>query len=258
MSFASMTIFRRAVLLGLACLACAASEAGATLGIENHNDPAGDTTRINYRLESPSFSAPIPFTLDGGAYHYTSFGVQPGTYTVQALPPTGWAVGDIQCVGPDEGDFAIDVANGRVTVTHGAAEEHICAFTNRKLSPGGGAPSPGVSPTPSRAELPKVVIPRRPALVGVKAGRGYAEATIRITRRSVIKGWLLRHKSRVVGRKRIVRAAGTHAIRVKLQPKRMRRMQRRGMKRVTLTLRIAVTARAGATHVFRHRVVVTL
>jgi hypothetical protein len=55
-----------------------------------------------------------------------------------------WAVGDIQCVGPRETDFAIDVANGRVTVTHSAGEEHICAFTNRKLSQGAG-PSPGVS-----------------------------------------------------------------------------------------------------------------
>jgi hypothetical protein len=102
------------------------------------------------------------------------------------------------------------------------------------------------------------VIPRRSALVGVKAGRGFAEATVRITRRSVIKGWLLRHKTHVVGRKRIVRRAGTHVIRVALQRKRMRRMQRRGLKRVTLTLRVAVTAPNGATHVFRHGVVVTL
>ena len=251
-----MTILAKAALLAVALLAGTAGEAGATLGIENHNDPAGDPTQINYQLESPSFSSPIPFTLDGGAHDYASFGVKPGTYAVQALPPAGWAVGDIQCVGPDPADFVVDVANGRVTVTHGAREEHICAFTNRKLSQGG--PSPGVSPTPGPAELPKVLIPRRPALVGVTAGRGYAEATIRITRRSIIKGWLLRHKTHVVGRKRIVRRAGTHAIRVKLQPKRMRRMQRRGMERVTLTLRIAVTAPSGATHVFRHGVVVKL
>lgn len=251
-----MANIRKVVLLALALLAGTAGEASATLGIENHNDPAGDPTAMNYRLESPRFSSPIVFTLTDGVY--TSFGVQPGTYTVQGLPPVGWAVGDIQCVGPDAGDFVIDVANGRVTVTHGAEEEHICAFTNRKLSPGGGAASPGISPTPGPAELPKVVIPRHPALVGVTVGRGYAEATIRITQRSIIKGWLLRHKTRVVGRKRIVRAAGTHVIRVKLQRKRMQRMQRRGMKSVTLTLRIAVTAPNGATHVFKHRALVKL
>jgi len=251
-----MPNIRKVVLVALALLAGTAGEANATLGIENHNDPAGDPTPMNYRLESPSFSSPINFTLTDGLY--TSFGVQPGTYTVQGLPPDGWAVGDIQCVGPDPADFVIDVANGRMTVTHGAGEEHICAFTNRKLSASDGAPSPGIAPTPSPAELPKVLIPRRPALLGVKAGRGYAEATLRIMRRSIIKGWLLRHKTRVVGRKRIERKAGTRVIRVKLQRKRMRRMQRRGMKRVTLTLRIAVTAPKGATHVFKHRVLVKL
>jgi hypothetical protein len=55
-----------------------------------------------------------------------------------------------------------------------------------------------------------------------------------------------------------VRAPGTHVIRVTIQRKRMRRMQRRGLKRVTLTLRIAVTAPNGATHVFRHRALVKL
>jgi hypothetical protein len=252
----AMDTFRKVVLLAVAFLVGTASEASATLGIENHNDPAGDPTPMNYRLESPSFSSPINFTLTDGLY--TSFGVQPGTYTVQGLPPVGWAVGDIQCVGPDPGDFVIDVANGRLTVTHAADEEHICAFTNRRLSPASGAPAPGIAPTPGSAELPKVVIPRHPALVGVRAGRGYVEATIRITRRSIIKCWLLRHKTRVVGRKRIVRAPGTHVIRVTIQRKRMRRMQRRGLKRVTLTLRIAVTAPNGATHVFRHRALVKL
>jgi hypothetical protein len=128
----AMDTFRKVVLLAVAFLVGTASEASATLGIENHNDPAGDPTPMNYRLESPSFSSPINFTLTDGLY--TSFGVQPGTYTVQGLPPVGWAVGDIQCVGPDPADFVIDVANGRVTVTHGAGEEHICAFTNRKIS----------------------------------------------------------------------------------------------------------------------------
>jgi hypothetical protein len=46
---------------------------------------------------------------------------------------------------------------------------------------------------------------------------------------------------------------------VPLERKHMRRMRRRGMERVALTLRVAVTARrSGATHVFTHRVLVRL
>jgi hypothetical protein len=244
-------------LLVLTFLAATAAEAGATLRIANHNDPAGDPTVIKYRLNSPTWTTPIDFELSDG--DDKSFGPVAGTYTFQALLRAGWQVSDIQCVGPRPQDFAIDVANGRVTVTHGAGDEHTCAFTNRRLPAGGGpAPSPGVAPSPPPAELPKVVQPRKPALLGVTAGRGFAEATVRITRRSVIKGQLLRHQTRVVGTKRVVGTAGTHVVKVSLERKIRRQLRRRGLERVMLTLRIAIVARNGATHVFRYGVLVRL
>lgn len=244
------------MLVFLICFAVTTAEAAATLRVTNHNDPAGDPTVIPYRLESPTWSSsPFGFELrDGGD---RSFGVPAGTYTAQALLPAGWVVGDIQCVGPRQADFVIDVPNGRVTMTHGATDEQTCSFTNRR----GGAPPPsaGVAPAPPPAEIPLVVLPRGPALLSVKARRGAAEATLRITRRSVIKGTLLRPGARIVGAARVVRSAGTRTIRVPLDRKRMRRMRQRGLERVMLTLRIAVTARrGGATHVFRHRVLVRL
>ncbi|MDP9294943.1 MAG: hypothetical protein M3O90_11070 [Actinomycetota bacterium] len=248
--------------LVLTFLAAMAAEAGATLRIANHNDPAGDPTVITYRMESPTWAlSPYDFKLPDA--DYLSFMLPTGTYTASALLPPGWQVGDIQCVGPRPQDFHIDVANGRVTVTHGANEEHICAFTNRKVSASGGpgagrAPAPGVAPSPAANEIPKVVLPRKPALLGVTPGRGFVNATIRITRRSVIKARLLWRGARVVGITRVVRKAGTHVVKVSLYRKTRRQLRRRGLKRVTLTLRIVVVERNGATLVFRHGVVVSL
>jgi hypothetical protein len=109
-------------------------------------------------------------------------------------------------------------------------------------------------PTPTPSAPVRVVMPRKPALLRVTTGRGFAEATVRITRRSVITGRLLRGGSRVVGTKRVLARAGTHVVRVSLKRKVRRQLRRRGVERVTLTLRIAVVARSGATHVFRYRV----
>jgi hypothetical protein len=252
-------MLRSVALVILALFAVTTAEAAATVRISNHNDPAGDPTVMRYRLESPTWSAsPFEFVLSDGADR--SFGLDPGTYTAQALVPAGWVVGDIQCVGPRQTDFVIDVPNGRVTITHAARYEQTCAFTNRRVPQGGApTPSPGVSPAPPPDEIPKVVLPRGPALLSVTARRGAAEATLRITRRSVIKGTLARQRGRIVGAERIVRKAGTRTIRVPLDRQRLRRMRQRGLERVMLTLRIAVTARrSGATHVFTHRVLVTL
>jgi hypothetical protein len=242
----------------LALLGIAATDAGATLRVENHNDPAGDPTVIAYRLESPTWSSsPFDFQLIDGDYR--SFGVPAGTYTAQALPPAGWQVGDIQCVGPRPEDFSIDVPNARVTVQHGATDEHICAFTNRRIPRDGDPPpSPGVAPSPAPAEIPKVVLPRRPAVLRVEAGDRYAAATVRISRRSLIKGRLLSRRGRILGGARMTRKAGTHVLRVSLRRDATRRLRRAGMRDVTLTLRIAVVARSGATWAFRHRVVVSL
>jgi hypothetical protein len=256
-----MRIHGRFVVVLLLLLGVAATDAQATFRIENHLDPAGDPTRIKYRVEGPNWtSSPFEFELVDG--DYLSTGPPPGTYTATALLPPGWFVQDIQCIGPrGQSDFVIEVPNGRVTVTHGATDEHLCAFTNRKLAPGETpSPSPGVSPTPKReAEAPKVVLSRRPALVGVSTGRGFAQAVVRLTRRSVIKGSLHGRGPRVLGAARIVSKPGTVSFRTHLESKHLRRMQRRGMERVSLTLRVAVTARrSGATHVFKHRVLVKL
>ena len=97
-------------------------------------------------------------------------------------------------------------------------------------------------------------MPRKPALLSVTTGRGFAEATVRITRRSVITGRLLRPETRVVGTERVVARAGTRIVRVSLKRKVRRQFRRRGLERVTLTLRIAVVARSGAAYVFRDRV----
>jgi hypothetical protein len=245
-------MLRKTVFIMLAVFAVSAADAHATLRIQNHNDPAGDPTPTGYSMTGGTFSSGVFSLTDGD---YKSFGQQPASYTLQAFPAPGWVVGAIECVGDTQADFAIDVPNARVIVAHGPDDEQTCSFTNRKASQ---PPAPGVSPAPPKSELPKVVLSRHPAIVGVRVGRGYAEASIRITQRSIIKGWLLRHKTVVVGSKRIERKAGTRVLRVKLQRKRMRRMQRRGLDKVKLTLRIAVTAPNGATHVFKHRVLVPL
>jgi hypothetical protein len=253
-----MRIRGRFVVAALVCLGAAAPDAHATLRIANHNDPAGDPTVIGYRLESPTWSSsPFDFQLPDGDYR--SFGVPAGTYTARALLPDGWQVGDIQCVGPRPDDFTIDVANAQVTVRHGPGDEQTCAFTNRRIPRSGTPPpSPGIAPSPPPAELPKVVLPRRPAVLSVVAGRRFAEATVRITRRSLIKGRLLSSRGKILGSARMSGKAGTHVLRVSLWREPARRLRRRGLREVTLTLRVAVVARSGATWAFRHRVVVPL
>jgi hypothetical protein len=253
-----MRVHGRLVVATLMVLGVAAPEAGATLRTVNHIDPAGDPTVISYRIEgAPFFVTPTVFQLTDGDYR--SFGPKGGTYTVSAMLPQGWQVADIRCVSSSGvNDFTIDIPNGRVTVPHGEGEHDTCTFTNRRIPPSGpSAPSPGISPAPPRSEVPASVLPRRPALVGVVAGRRFAGATVRITRESIIKGRLLSSRGKTVGAARIRRKPGTHVLRVQLKRKVVRTMRRRGVRKVTLTLRVAVTARSsGATHVFMHRVLV--
>ena len=254
-----MRVHGRLVIATLVLLGVAAQDAGATLRIENHNNPAGDPTAISYVLEGPAgWGPPIPFQLVDG--DYKSFGVNAGTYTATALLPQGWQVEAIQCFGGPSSDFAIDVTSARVTVTHDSTDHHSCAFTNRPIPRNGSSPpSPGIAPSLPPSELAQVHVPRRPALVGVVAGRRFAEATVRITRESIIKGRLLSSRGKTLGRARIQRKPGTHVLRVKLKAERVRKMRRRGLRTATLTLRVAVTAKSGgATHVFKHRVLVKL
>jgi hypothetical protein len=248
-------------LLSVAFFATAAPGARATLRVVNHNDPAGDPTPITYRLLRSGEPLPSVPDFPLGDREDRGFGVSAGTWTFQALPPPGWQVAAIDCVGRDfAGEFTIDVANGRVTAVHqDDAHEQTCSFTNRRVpAPGGQTPpSSGVSPSVPPSEQSKVVLPQGPALLGVTAGRGFASATVRITRRSTIRCQLLRRGTRVVGAARVVRRAGTHEVRVKLKPRIRRRMRARGLERVMLTLRVVVTDKK-AKQVFRFRALVRL
>jgi hypothetical protein len=273
-------LHRRSVRIGtltvslLLLTGVAAPSAQATLRVVNHNDPAGDATLITYRLSTPERPQLVPdfqlrdeqCLLPQDAEHCgTSFGVDPtiyGTsYTIQALLPPGWRTEAIQCIGVGvPGEFTKDVANGRVTVLHqDKSYEQTCAFTNGRLSGSGGqggSPSSGLSPSIPASEASKVALPRGPALVGIRVGRGFALATVRITRRSVIKCQLLSGKI-VVGTARVVRDAGTRTVRVTLRQKTWRSLRARGLKRKTFVLKVT-TAAGKATHVFRHRVLLKL
>jgi hypothetical protein len=257
-------------LLVLGFTGASASQAWATLEIQSYNDPAGDPTLMSYMLltagqPSPGVT-PNPFVLTEG--ERKSFGPLQGIYTWKGLPPAGWKVAAINCQRvdprtgapqvPRPGEFVTDLANGQVTVDHRTGEDQFCAFTNQKVAGSGSSPtgqgsSSGVSPTlPTAASLPVGT-----ALLRVTTGRRFASASVRISRRSVIKAQLLKGK-RVVGATRVTRDAGTHAVKVFLTTKDRRRFQRQGLKRVTLTLKVVVVASNGFTKVFRYGVVVRL
>jgi len=250
--------------LVVAFMAAPASEASATLELQNYNNPAGDPTLITYRLFAGGPEPLIPdFTLgDGGK---VSFGPDPNrygrSYTFQALPPAGWQVADIRCVSftPGTGVFAYDIPNGRVTITHDVGQDHFCAFTNRKISwPGSSGAAggwTGVSPTvPGGSPTSRS---KAPALLRVRGGRRFASATIRIARKSVIKAQLRKGK-RVVGTTRVTHRAGTYVVKVALRKKWLRRYRHQGRKRVIFTLRVVVVGSNRATNVFTSGVIVRL
>jgi hypothetical protein len=178
-------------------------------------------------------------------------------------------VEDIQCHGfaqpgyplsPTANVFSIDVAHGRVTMQHGVHDEQFCAFTNGRVSPSGGGGGGGstISPAPPPNLTNAAALPNRTALLGVKVRRGYAVATIRLVRRSVVKSVLLR-RGRVVGTSRAVRNAGRYDFTVSIDPKIRRALKRQGLKRVLLQLKVVVSGvRVRTTHVFRFRVIVPL
>jgi hypothetical protein len=271
---------RTRLLVGLTSLlvvfAVAPSVANATLRVQNHNDPAGDPTVMTYRITNgPNGTFPDNFTFQLRDGEDTSFGPGPSSYTIQAVPPAGWGVADIQCVGATPAVFAIDVPNGRVTVSHTQTAEDTCSFTNRRLGAGGGAapglagggpgagsvvaPGTGVAPTPAADELSKVTLPKRAALLRVTSGRRFATARVRLTRASIVRAQLLWRKTKVAGSVRLVRAAGTYNVKVLITTKMRRQMQRAGLKRAPLTLKVVVAPRSGgAAQVFRFGVRVLL
>jgi hypothetical protein len=256
--------------LVLSFFAATAAEAGATLEIQSYNNPAGDPTLQTYGLLNSDSTprggiAQNPFTLTEG--ESKSFGPPAGTYIWQATPAAGWKVGDIQCVHKDPatgnaplpGEFAIDVANGRVTINHADGEDEYCAFTNLKISSGGagggsGAGGSGVAPT-----VPGTVTGSlstgSTALLRVLGGVHYAKAQVRIARRSVIKLQLLKG-TKVVGTARFTRKAGTPTLKVSLNRSFRKSLQRQGRKKVTLTLKITIVGSNRFTKVFRYGVVV--
>jgi hypothetical protein len=243
-----------------ALMGAAAPGAQATLRVINHNEPAGDPTPITYRLSSATGAQVVPdFPLVDG--EYKSFGpATPASYTFQALVPAGWQVHDIQCVGPSPADFTVDVPNGRVTIFHTQGAEQTCAFTNGRVSASGGGtttPGSGVAPAIPTSEVSKVALPKKPALLRVRSGRRYASATVRISRRSVIKAQLLSGK-RTVGSTRVTHKAGTYVVRVNVKRSQLSRLRSGGHKSAILTLKVVVVAENKATSVFRYRAIVRL
>jgi hypothetical protein len=264
--------------LVLSFFAATAAEAGATLEIQSNNNPAGDPTLQSYALYDGDGTLrgglQNPFPLTAG--ERKSFGPPGGTggttvpYIWQAMPAAGWKVGDIQCLHVDPmtgdaiattpGEFAVDVANGRVTINHADGNDEYCAFTNVKISaPGSGATGgggTGVSPT-LPGTVPGSQSQGATALLRVLGGVHFATAQVRIVRQSVIKLQLLKGK-KVVGTARFTRKAGTPTLKVSLAKKYRQSYQRRGLKRVTLTLKVVVVGSDKAVKVFRFGVVVRL
>jgi hypothetical protein len=244
--------------LAVAFTAAGATNASATFRIEQHTEPAGDTTAFHYAETDPRQATPIEFDLRNG--EHKDFGPYDGVATAQVVVPAGWRVVDIQCVSAHPGapaTFTVDVPNGRVTADHRLIGEDSCAFTLSRIpATTSGATTPGVAPTPP-LDFPNAVVPRRPAVVGVRTTRGAVSASVRITRRSVIRAQLLRGR-RVVGTARIVRNAGTYEVVVRLTKSARAQFRRQGLSRVTLTLRVVVAPRNGKTFVFRQRAVVRL
>jgi hypothetical protein len=233
-------------------LALAASGAGATLRVQSYNDPAGDPAKMTYVLNSPDWppgSALETYPMPDGASR--SFGPPPGTYTFQALPEAGWRVNAIVCDGPDV--VAYDVPHGVVTINHGDTHE-TCAFTNGKV---GAAPSSAVSPSPPPNELPSVLVPEEIELLGVQPGKGYIAVRLRLIRRSVIK-LRLRRGERVIAKRRVIRDAGTREVRIGLRPRKIRKLQKRGLTRVRVELKAIVAELGGTTEVFRYGAIVPL
>jgi hypothetical protein len=257
--------------LVLAFSGAMASNAWATLEIQSNNNPAGDPTLQTYALYNSDGTLRgglkdnlNPFSLTEGERR--SVGPPAGTYIWQATPAAGWKVGDIQCFHVDPttgnaiptlpGEFAIDVAGGRVTINHADGQDEYCAFTNVKITAGGpsSGSGSGVSPT-----LPGTVTGSlsqgKTALLRVLGGLHYAKAQVRISRKSVIRLSLLKGKS-VVGTARYTRKAGTPTLTVKLRDSYRRSLKRKGVKKVTLTLKITIVGNNKATKVFRYGVVV--
>jgi hypothetical protein len=239
--------------------------AGATVLVQNHTDPAGDPAAFSFHLSPPSGLPASDFQLRDGLEE--GFGPFEGQVAVVDVPPAGWQVADIRCVGPSAAAFAIDIAGGRVTMQHRMTEEQICSFTNRRISPQGGSPaspnsspsssSPGLAPAPPSSALRKVVTPRTAVLLDVLPRHRGATARVRLVKSSVVRTQLL-WRGRAVGSSRVVRAAGLYDVTVALRPSVVQRLRHAGRRHVTLDVRMVVAPLKGKTTVFHYGVIVAL
>jgi hypothetical protein len=244
--------------LAAAITAAGAAKAAATVRIESHNDPAGASTVIHYRLQPPAPAAAFEFPAADGSF--SSFGPFDGTVVVQALTPPGWRVTGIKCLGTS-GAFQADVAHGTVTMEHTSTADQVCTFTNSRTAtfglPARWQATPFV-PNPPAAWVPLLRIPSSPGLLRVIADRAIADTFIRVPRSSVITAQLLRGPHlRVVGQSVVRAGAGTREAVVALNPAVRRQLRRRGRRQTTFALRIIV--RSGASRsVLRSRVTLPL
>jgi hypothetical protein len=254
-------------------MAAVAAKAGATIEVQNYNDPSGDPTTFAYQLFGADPATPLASDIlgDGGK---RSFGPDPTrygtTYTLHAVLPAGWHTVDVRCENnPGTATFIPDLAHGTVTIQgHQVGEDQYCAFTNRRGSPaaaagggavGGGAVAGGSGISPSLpAGLHSLAKSKAPRLLRIRGRTHYALVRLHIGRRSVIKAQLRKSK-RVVGSKRVKHSkAGTYQVKVKLTRKWRRRFHHRGHKHVTLTLRIVVVGSNRSTKVYTPRVIVRI
>jgi hypothetical protein len=252
------------VAAAVAVVAATAQPAGATLLIQNHTDPAGDPAAFSYHVDLPEGLPPADFQLGDG--QEWGFGPFAGQVVAVELPPPGWHVAQIRCVGPDATAFDIDVAAARVTTQHGATDEQVCSFTNRRnapsLSSSGPSPAPttypGIAPAPPTSATRNLPVQRRATVIDVRSRHRGAMARVVLVKRSIVKTQLL-WRGRAVGTSRVVRQAGMYDVTVRVRPSTMRQLRRTGRKHVTLTLRmVVVPTEDGSTTVFRSGVIVAL
>jgi hypothetical protein len=135
---------------------------------------------------------------------------------------------------------------------HRLLDDQTCSFTHRRL-PTEPSAAAGIAASPRLAELGTVVLPRRPALLNVRGERAFVVVRVRLARRAVLKAQLL-WGDRVLATARVLRPAGTHELTPRLDRATRSALRHRGLRLITMTLRVVVVERPGKTYVFWDRV----
>jgi hypothetical protein len=170
---------RLALCVGAACLTlgvmAAASEARATITVNMHTQPAGDTTPFTFHLTGKNCpAAPTDYTFqlrDGESKAIPLCRGQ--AFFVKQEPMAGWKLVDLQCVAtPADLDprdaFIIDIPGSMATVELSPNEKKACTFFNERVP----APTPPTPPTTGAAPAVPVsqqgaAAPTTPAAQGV-------------------------------------------------------------------------------------------